>query len=176
MKGIYCLCSQLKQWCISSPQHNGLSSEAVCTQNVFSEYTLMDKEGKSIPAELWLLIILLVGVFEMWSCEIFQCFKMCFSVQLDQSRFWNTAFFTVPHFLHFHCPSERNYPTKQTIYIIILRGLDTCCLDLKNEYNLMNWHFPVEDIPLAILQLPIAFMLCSCECVSWQNWLIFRKV
>lgn len=120
----------------------------------------MDKGGKRVLGwsyDSWLFFYIL-RVFEMWNCKKCQCFKMCFSVQLDQSRFWNTAISYISTFLTFLCFHKKlSYKTNT---VIILGSLDTCCLDLKNEYYLMNWHFPVEDIPLAILHLAIEFMLC----------------
>lgn len=105
MKGIYCLWGQIIHLCISVPLSNGLSSEAVYTQNVFSEYTSMDKGGNRVLGwshDSWLFFYL-IRVFEMWNCKKIQCVKMCFSVQWDQTRFWNTEISCISVFLRFPC-------------------------------------------------------------------------
>lgn len=160
-KELYVYKARLNTLCSSLPQRNGLSSEAVYTWNGLSDYTLMDKGVKRTLGwsyNSWLFFCLLT-VFEMQNCKKLKCFKMCFGGQLDQSRFWNIDTAYVSTFLTFPCYLKKL--SHKTNYMgIILGGLDTCCLNLKNEYYLMNWHFPVEDITLAILQNVLRFMLC----------------
>lgn len=98
-------------------------------------------------------------------CGIVKKFNVsrCVSVSNEiKLGFETLRFLAFLYFLDFHV-STRNCPTKQTIYVvIILGGLETCCLALKIEYYLMNWHFPVEDTPLAILQHTITL------CLLWE--------
>lgn len=55
----------------------------------------------------------------MWNCMKFQCFKMCFSVQLDQSKFGYTEIS-----IHFHisyiskCPQEIVLQNKPSILLL----------------------------------------------------------
>jgi len=113
-------------------------------QNVFSEYTLMDKGGKRVlecSYDSWSFFCLL-KVFEKWNCKKFQCFKTRVSVQLDQSRFRNTE---ISNISYISASTQEIVLQKKTVYnVIILGGLDTFCLHLKKEHYLMNRLFPVE--------------------------------